>query len=192
LDVARDLADLTISEGHDVAEFVIVASGPNGASPHHDPGDRVIEKGDLVVCDFGGRIGGYYSDSTRTFAVGEPTAEQSEVHALVETANRAGRDAVAPGNTCEAIDRAARRVIEEAGHGEHFIHRTGHGIGLEVHEHPYMVSGNETPLEVGMAFSVEPGVYLPGRFGVRVEDIVVCAEDGADSLNKASRSLVVV
>lgn len=191
-EVARDLARLTVEEGHDDAEFTIVASGPNGASPHHHPGDRVIENEDLVVCDYGGRWGGYYSDSTRTFVVGEPDPEQKEVHEVVLAANEAGRAAVAPGADCQDIDRVARAVIEAAGLGEHFIHRTGHGIGLEVHEHPYMVEGNTTPIEPGMAFSVEPGVYLPGRFGVRVEDIVVCTPDGVDSLNEADRSLISV
>ena len=191
-EVARDLARLTVEEGHDEADFTIVASGPNGASPHHHPGDRVIESGDLVVCDYGGRWGGYYSDSTRTFVVGQASGEQEEVHEVVLAANEAARAAVAPGVDCQDIDRVARAVIEAAGFGEHFIHRTGHGIGLEVHEHPYMVEGNTMPLEPGMAFSVEPGVYLPGRFGVRVEDIVVCGDDGVDSLNQADRSLISV
>jgi D-alanyl-D-alanine dipeptidase len=188
-EVARRLAQLTVDEGHDTAEFTIVASGPNGASPHHDPGDRMIEEGDLVVCDYGGRWEGYYSDSTRMFVVGEATDEQKAVHSAVEAANEAGRSAVAPGVACQDIDRAARRVIDDAGYGEYFIHRTGHGIGLEVHEHPYLVEGNDHPLESGMTFSVEPGVYLPGRFGVRIEDIVVCTGDGIESLNQADRSL---
>jgi Xaa-Pro aminopeptidase len=191
-DVARDLARLTVEEGHDVAEFTIVASGPNGASPHHHPGLRRIEEGDLVVCDFGGRRRGYHSDSTRTFSVGEPTAEQNEAHAVVVAANEAGRAAVGPGVLCSDVDRASRAVIEEAGYGEFFIHRTGHGIGLEVHEHPYLVEGNETPLRVGMTFSVEPGVYLPERFGVRIEDIVVCTDNGVESLNQSERGLVSV
>lgn len=191
-DVARRLAQLTVDEGHDSAEFTIVASGPNGASPHHHPGARVIEEGDLVVCDYGGRWEGYYSDSTRTFVVGGPTDEQEAVHAAVEAANQAGRRAVAPGVACQDIDRAARAVIDDAGYGEYFIHRTGHGIGLEVHEHPYMVEGNDRPLEPGMTFSVEPGVYLPGRFGVRVEDIVVCTDEGIESLNRSDRVLLAV
>jgi Xaa-Pro aminopeptidase len=190
--VARDLAAMTIDEGHDVAEFTIVAAGANGASPHHHPGDKVVEPGDLVVCDFGGRVGGYYSDSTRTFVVGEPTTEQQEVHDLVAAANETGRALAAPGVTCEEIDRATRSVIEEAGHGARFIHRTGHGIGLEVHERPYLVAGDETALVPGMSFSIEPGVYLPGRFGVRIEDIVVCTADGAESLNRSTRALVSV
>lgn len=192
LAVARDLAELTVDEGHDSPEFTIVASGPNGASPHHHPGDRVIESGDLVVCDFGGRLGGYFSDSTRTFVVGDPSEEQREIHQVVMEANAAGRGAARPGVSCQAVDAAAREVIEEAGYGEHFIHRTGHGIGLEVHEHPYIVEGNETPLEPGMAFSIEPGIYLPGRFGVRIEDIVVCTDEGLESLNQSDRSLISV
>lgn len=191
-DVAADLARMTIEEGHDTSEFAIVASGPNGASPHHDPGDRTIERGDLVVCDFGGRHGGYYSDVTRTFSVGEPNQLQQEVHAVVAAANQAGRSAGAPGVTCHDVDLAARSVVSDAGYGEYFIHRTGHGIGLDVHEHPYLVDGNHTPLEDGMTFSVEPGVYLPGRFGVRIEDIVACTDGGPDDLNNASRELLVV
>lgn len=191
-EVSRHLSEMTIEEGHDVAEFAIVASGPNGASPHHEPGDRVIEEGDMVVCDFGGRKAGYYSDSTRTFSVGEPTEEQKEVHGVVLAANEAGRAAVAAGVPCQEIDRAARSVIEDAGFGEYFIHRTGHGIGLEVHEHPYMVEGNHQPIEPGMSFSVEPGIYLAGRFGVRIEDIVACGVAGLDELNQAERGLRLV
>ena len=191
-DVARDLAEMTVEVGHDTAEFTIVASGPNGASPHHAPGRREIERGDMVVCDFGGRWEGYYSDSTRTFCVGEPSVGEAEVHELVREANQAGRSAVSPGVPSEEIDRAARSVIEMAGYGEYFIHRTGHGIGLEVHEHPYIVQGNDMPLESGMTFSIEPGVYIPGRFGVRIEDIVACTDDGVDTLNASDRSLIQV
>ncbi len=188
-EVSRDLAELTVDEGHDEPAFTIVASGPNGASPHHDPGERRIEEGDLVICDFGGRLGGYFSDSTRTFVVGEPTVEQTEVHALVLMANEAGRSAVRAGAICSDVDAAARRVIEDGGYGEYFIHRTGHGIGLEVHEHPYIVEGNDAALESGMAFSIEPGIYIPGKFGMRIEDIVVCTVSGVDSLNQSERGL---
>ena len=191
-DVSRDLERLTIEEGHEVSAHAIVASGPNGASPHHEPGERVIEKGDLVVCDFGGRWNGYFSDCTRTFSVGEPTERQVEINELVGRSNAAGREAIAPGVPCQEVDRAARAVIDDAGYGEFFIHRTGHGIGLEVHEHPYMVEGNDLPLEPGMSFSVEPGIYIPGELGVRIEDIVVCGQEGVDSLNEASRELTVV
>ncbi len=191
-EVSRQLLEMTIEEGHDVAEFAIVASGPNGASPHHGAGERVMREGDLVVCDYGGRVGGYFSDSTRTFSVGEPSQHQMEVHSVVLAANKAGRAAVAPGVTCEDIDRATRNVVDEAGYGQSFIHRTGHGIGLEVHEHPYIVEGNHQMLEPGMTFSVEPGIYLPDQCGVRIEDIVAATETTADSLNRSSRALGVV
>ncbi|HEY4607453.1 MAG TPA: aminopeptidase P family protein, partial [Acidimicrobiia bacterium] len=192
IEVAADLRRMTVEEGHQVAMFAIVASGPNGASPHHDPEERVIQPGDLVVCDFGGRHQGYYSDVTRTFSVGEPSARQVEVHSAVQAANAAGHARVAPGVPCQDVDRAARRVIDAAGYGDYFIHRTGHGIGLETHEHPYLMEGNTLPLEPGMSFSIEPGIYLPGDFGVRIEDIVLCSESGGDDLNRAERSLLVV
>ena len=191
-EVARQLAEMTLEEGHETAEFTIVASGPNGASPHHEPGDRVIEQGDFVVCDFGGRLHGYYSDCTRTFSVGQPSPLQSEIHRIVRSANEEGRDLAGPGVTGEQLDRAVRQVVADAGHAANFIHRTGHGIGLEVHEHPYIVEGNDQPLEPGMAFSVEPGIYMEGMFGVRIEDIVVCTDNGVETLNQASRDLVVV
>lgn len=191
-EVARDLAEMTIEEGHDTCEFTIVASGPNASSPHHEPGDRTIEEGDLVVCDFGGRRDGYYSDSTRTFSVGEPSVGQIEIYDVVLEANAAGREAVAAGVRCEEVDRATRAVIEDAGYGEFFIHRTGHGIGLEVHESPYIVEGNQLPLEAGMTFSIEPGIYLPGKVGVRIEDIVACTDDGVDALNGSERTLTTV
>lgn len=192
LAIADDLRRMTVEEGHEVAEFAIVASGPNGASPHHEPGERALEVGDLVICDFGGRFDAYFSDVTRTFSVGTPTNEQVEVHEVVLEANQAGRDAVATGVRCEGVDRATRKVVADAGYGDAFIHRTGHGIGLEVHEHPYLVEGNDAPLETGMAFSIEPGIYLPGRLGVRIEDIAVCTGEGIDLLNQADRGLVEV
>jgi len=192
VEVANDLRRMTVEEGHEMAAFAIVASGPNGASPHHEPEQRVIGPGDLVICDFGGRYGGYYSDVTRTFSVGDPSQEQVEIHAVVAAANAAGQAAVGPGVPCQEVDRVTRYVVAEAGYREYFIHRTGHGIGLEVHEHPYLVEGNDLALEAGMTFSVEPGIYLPGQLGVRIEDIAVCAETGIDSLNQADRSLVVV
>jgi Xaa-Pro aminopeptidase len=191
-EVAADFARMVVEEGHDRPWFTIIASGPDSASPHHETGGRIIERGDTVVCDFGGTIDGYCSDVTRTFVVGEPTEKQSEVHALVKAASEAGRAAIAPGVSCQEIDRAARQVIEGGGYGRYFIHRTGHGIGLEGHEHPYIVEGNALPLEPGMTFSVEPGVYIPGEFGVRVEDIVACVESGVDDLNRAERGLVEV
>lgn len=191
-EVARDFAEMVVEEGHDQSWFTLIASGPNGASPHHDSADRLIDDGDMVVCDFGGSIGGYHSDVTRTFIVGDPTPRHLEIHAVVVAANEAGRDAVAPGVPCEAVDRASRRVIEEAGYGEYFIHRTGHGIGLEGHEHPYIVEGNELLLEAGMTFSVEPGIYIPDEFGVRIEDIVACGPEGVDDLNRAERVITSV
>lgn len=194
-EVAADIADALVEEGHRTADFVIVASGPNGASPHHEASDRVIEAGDPVVVDIGGpNPAGYNSDSTRTYLVagGEPDPEFARVHELVRTAQRAAVDAVRPGATAESIDRAAREVLERAGYGEYFITRTGHGIGLEVHEHPYIVAGNTRALEPGMAFSIEPGVYLPGRFGVRIEDIVVVGDEGAVLMNTSPTELIVV
>jgi Xaa-Pro aminopeptidase len=191
--IARNIVDLILEEGHDVASFWIVASGPNGASPHHEPGDRICAPGDAVVVDFGGRMAGYCSDTTRTFVVGEPDPEIVRVHRVVEEAQLAGREAAAAGVEARQVDRVARDVIEGAGYGRFFIHRLGHGIGLETHEPPYLVAGNDQELEPGMAFSVEPGVYLPGRFGVRIEDICVIEEDGtAVSLNDAPRGLLPV
>jgi len=190
--VAADLADLLRSHGHETVDFTIVGSGPNGASPHHEAGERVIGAGDAVVLDFGGRISGYCSDITRTVVVGEPTAEQAEVHTVVRAAQQAGFAAVRPGVACQDVDRAARSVIDDAGYGERFVHRTGHGIGLEVHEPPYIVEGNATPLEPGMTFSIEPGIYLPDRFGVRIEDIVAVTASGAERFNLAPRDLTVV
>ena len=191
-DIAADFARMTVEEGHDRSWFTIVASGPYSASPHHETGARVVEEGDMVVCDFGGTIDGYHSDVTRTLVVGDPSERQAEVYEVVRAANAAGRNAIAPGVQCEDVDRASRQVIENAGYGEFFIHRTGHGIGLEGHEHPYIVEGNDIELETGMTFSVEPGVYLPGEFGVRIEDIVACGSSSVDDLNTASRALETV
>jgi Xaa-Pro aminopeptidase len=191
-EIAADLADLLRRHGHEQVDFTIVASGPNGADPHHEAGDRVVERGDMVVLDFGGLRNGYGSDTSRTVHVGEPTEEERRVHDLVREAQEAGFRAVRPGVPCQEIDRAARRVIEDAGHGPHFIHRTGHGIGVTTHEPPYMVEGEEQPLVPGMCFSVEPGVYLPGRFGVRIEDIVTVTEDGGHRLNDTAREMVIV
>ena len=190
--VAASLAANLLREGIEAVAFCIVGSGPNGASPHHEPGSREVRPGDAVVLDFGGRVGGYCSDITRSVSVGEPEAEVKEVHAVVLAAQEAALRAVRPGVAAQEIDRAARRVVEEAGYGHAFFHRTGHGIGLEEHEHPYLVEGNAEPLEPGMCFSIEPGIYLEGRFGIRIEDIVTVTDDGARSLNQAPRSLAVV
>ncbi|MGW3291067.1 aminopeptidase P family protein [Streptomyces sp. NPDC001002] len=191
-EVGADLADLLRRFGHSQVDFTIVASGPNGANPHHEVGERVIERGDMVVLDFGGLKDGYGSDTSRTVHVGEPTDEERRVHDLVRAAQEAGFRAVRPGVACQEVDRAARAVIVDAGYGEYFIHRTGHGIGVTTHEPPYMIEGEQQPLVPGMCFSVEPGVYLPGRFGVRIEDIVTVTEDGGRRLNNTERELVVV
>jgi len=191
-DVARRVTEMTLEEGHDTALFWIVASGPNSASPHHEPGARRIEEGDAVVIDFGGKLDRYCSDVTRTFVVGEPSPELLKVHSVVDEAQERSKAAVAPGVPAERVDEAARVVIEKAGYGDRFIHRTGHGIGLEVHEHPYLVAGNGIALEPGMAFSIEPGIYLPGEFGVRLEDISVVTPTGVEVLNRADRRLVTV
>ncbi len=191
-EVAGELAVALERHGHQEVGFTIVGSGPNGASPHHEPGPRRIEPGDAVVLDFGGRIDGYCSDITRTVVVGEPDPQLEEVYQVVRAAQQAAFEAIAPDVPAERVDAAARAVIAAAGYGERFVHRTGHGIGLEVHEPPYIVSGNATPLRPGMTFSVEPGVYLPGRFGVRIEDIVAVTDDGAARLNQATRELQMV
>ncbi|CAM3972315.1 Xaa-Pro peptidase family protein [Kibdelosporangium persicum] len=193
-EVAADISAAIVEEGHAVAEFVIVGSGPNGASPHHGSSDRVIEQGDVVVIDIGGPVAeGYNSDSTRTYAIGTPRDEDvARTYAVLQEAQQAAVDAVRPGVTAQDIDRAARKVIDDAGLGEYFIHRTGHGIGLDVHEEPYIVEGNDLPLEPGMAFSVEPGIYQPGRWGARIEDIVVVTADGVESLNNRPHELVVL
>jgi D-alanyl-D-alanine dipeptidase len=191
-EVAADLAGLLRRFGHSQVDFTIVASGPNGANPHHEVGDRVIERGDMVVLDFGGLKDGYGSDTSRTVHVGEPTDEERRVHDLVRAAQEAGFRAVRPGVACQDVDRAARAVIADAGYGEYFIHRTGHGIGVTTHEPPYMIEGEEQPLVPGMCFSVEPGVYLPGRFGVRIEDIVTVTENGGRRLNDTTREMVIV
>jgi Xaa-Pro aminopeptidase len=191
--VGRDIADAIIAEGHVRVDFVIVGSGPNGASPHHELSDRVIRPGDPVVVDIGGTTAdGYCSDETRTYAVGEPPAEFTRYYEVLQAAQEAACQAVRPGVACEQVDRVAREAIARAGYGEFFVHRTGHGIGLDTHEHPYLVSGNAAPLEPGMAFSVEPGIYLPGRHGARIEDIVVCTDTGGEQLNRRPRDLTVL
>jgi Xaa-Pro aminopeptidase len=191
-EVAADLAALLVEHGHARADFTIVASGANSASPHHEPGPRAIRAKDVVVMDFGGQLGGYFSDTTRTVVVGEAPSGFVEVYDLVRRAQEAAIAAVRPGVSAQDIDRAARSVIDAGGFAERFFHRTGHGIGLEVHEPPYIVEGNETALEPGMTFSIEPGIYLEGRFGVRIEDIVAVTAGGVDRLNRSTRDLQVV
>ena len=192
--VGADIAAAILEEGHVDAAFVIVGSGPNGASPHHDVSDRVIESGDVVVVDIGGPLpSGYFSDSTRTYAVGaEPAAAVREAYAALQDAQERAVASVRPGVTAEQVDATARARLTDAGLGERFLHRTGHGIGLDVHEDPYIVGGNALPLEAGMAFSVEPGVYLAGEWGARIEDIVVVTAEGCERLNTRPRDLVVL
>jgi Xaa-Pro aminopeptidase len=191
-EIAASLADLLREGGHEIVTFTIVASGPNGASPHHEPGGRPIREGDAVVLDFGGKVGGYCSDISRTVCVGRSPERFVEVYEVVREAQEAAFQAVRPGVPAEEVDRAARDVIERAGYGDRFIHRTGHGIGLELHENPYIVRGNAEPLRAGMCFSIEPGIYLDGEFGVRIEDIVTVTDDGASRLNRATRELETV
>ena len=191
-EVGADIAAAILEEGHTGVDFTIVGSGPNGASPHHELSGRTVEAGDVVVVDIGGETAtGYRSDCTRTYVVGgSPSADVAEWYAVLQAAQEASTTSVRPGVTAEDVDAAARRVIDDAGWGEHFIHRTGHGIGLDTHEAPYIVAGNALPLEPGMAFSVEPGIYLAGRCGARIEDIVVCTDDGVRNLNGGPRELV--
>ncbi len=197
-EVSEDISSRLVAEGHAQVNFAIVGSGPNGASPHHEAGDRRIESGDVVVCDFGGTLAlegdvGYCSDITRTVSVGEPAdPEVLTFYEVLKRAQQAGVDVGAPGVSAESVDEAARRVIVEAGLGDRFIHRTGHGIGIEEHEDPYIVKGNAITLRVGHCFSVEPGIYMPGRFGMRLEDIVVVTDSGCERLNVADHSLVVL
>ena len=191
-DIGADLASLLRRFGHSQVDFTVVGSGPNGANPHHEMGDRVIQHGDMVVLDFGGLKHGYGSDTTRTVHVGEPTDEEREVHEIVRDAQQAGFEAVRPGVECQEIDRAARAVITEAGYGEYFIHRVGHGIGLTTHEPPYMVEGERQRMQLGMCFSIEPGIYLPGRFGVRIEDIVTVTAEGGRRLNRTPHEMAIV
>jgi Xaa-Pro aminopeptidase len=188
-EVSAEITRRLLDEGHERVGFAIVASGPNSASPHHEPSERTIASGEPVVCDFGGSLDGYCSDITRTVFTGPPARELAKIYAVVAEAQAAGVLVAQVGELCSGVDWAARHVIREAGYGEYFIHRTGHGIGLEEHEDPYLVAGNDTVLEVGHAFSVEPGIYLAGRFGARIEDIVVATASGPRALNTVSHAL---
>jgi Xaa-Pro aminopeptidase len=191
--VARDIKDAIIAAGHVSADFAIVASGPHAASPHHDVSDRVIEAGEPIVVDIGGTTeAGYCSDSTRTYSIGEPPREFLDYYEVLLRAQITQVEAVRPGLTAERLDAIGREIIAGAGYGDHFIHRTGHGIGLEGHEEPYIVEGSTLPLEPGMAFSVEPGIYLAGRHGARIEDIVVCTDSGGERLNLTPRELTLL
>jgi Xaa-Pro aminopeptidase len=196
-EVSADLGHRIVAEGHQHVNFAIVAAGGNAASPHHEAADRVIGAGDVVLCDFGGTMldgdgVGYCSDITRCVHVGEPPGEVADAYTVLHEAQRAAAAAATVGTPCEAVDATARGIIADAGHGDRFIHRTGHGIGVEAHEDPYIVAGNAAPLAPGHAFSIEPGIYVPGRFGLRLEDIVVATEVGPDELNRADHGLAVV
>jgi len=192
-DVAADIAEAIVAEGHSEVAFIIVGSGPHGADPHHSYSDRELQVADIVVVDIGGAYEpGYHSDSTRTYSIGEPRPDVAQQYSILQRAQRAAFDAVRPGVTAEQVDAAARDVLAEAGLAEFFVHRTGHGIGLSVHEEPYIITGNDLPLAAGMAFSIEPGIYFPGHWGARVEDIVVVTEDGALAVNNRPHELIVV
>lgn len=192
LDVGQALWGLCLDSQLKVSNFAIVGSGPNGSHPHYHIGDRVIREGDSVVIDFGGVFNGYHADLTRTFHVGQPSTEFLDAYALVQRAQEAAIGAMRPGVTCEAIDAVARSIIADGGHGPDFTHRTGHGIGLDEHEAPYLVAGNALPLWPGMTFTVEPGIYVSQRFGIRIEDQVLVTETGSRRLGELSRDLVVV
>jgi Xaa-Pro aminopeptidase len=196
-EVSADLGRRLVDEGHHRVNFAIVAAGEDAASPHHEPGARTIRPGDVVLCDFGGTMAGpdgtgYCSDTTRCVSIGEPSSEVAEAYAVLQEAQQAAVAAATVGTPCEEVDAVARRIISAAGYGERFMHRTGHGIGVEEHEDPYVVAGNATPLVAGHAFSVEPGIYTPGAWGLRLEDIVVATDDGPDALNRSDHALVVV
>lgn len=190
--VSADISARLLVEGHDVVNFAIVAAGENAASPHHHAGSRVIVENEIVLCDFGGTMNGYCSDITRCVFTGKPADDVARAYDVLITAQAAGVAAGVVGAACEDVDRAARAIIEAAGFGEYFVHRTGHGIGMEAHEEPYMVSGNSLPISAGHAFSVEPGIYIPGKWGMRLEDIVVATEAGPMSMNAVDHSLVTV
>lgn len=191
-DVSAHLSRRIVEEGHQRVNFAIVAAGENAASPHHHAGERVIGEGEIVLCDFGGTMAGYCSDITRCVFTGDPSAEIAEAYEVLHAAQRAGSAAGTVGTACQDVDRVTRQVIADAGYGDYFIHRTGHGIGMEEHEDPYIVEGNTQPLEAGHAYSVEPGIYVPGKWGMRLEDIVVATDDGPRSLNVVDRALAAV
>jgi len=190
-EVASIIADYFRNHGAEFVDFTLVASGPNGAYPHHTFSERILQSGDFVVLDIGATLGGYHSDITRMVHLGEPSEEERSVFNIVLEANRRGREAVKPGVRACDVDDATRQVIERAGYGPSFFHRTGHGIGLDVHEPPWITPTNETVLDTGMAFSIEPGIYLHDRYGVRVEDIVIVTKEGHQCITGVDRELVV-
>ena len=191
-EVSADISARLIAEGHQKVNFAIVAAGENAASPHHHAGDRIIRHGEIVLCDFGGTMDGYCSDITRCVHIGEPPQDIADAYAVLMKAQAAGVSAGVLGTTCENVDAVTRAIIDAAGYGEYFVHRTGHGIGMEEHEDPYMVSGNVTPIAVGHAYSVEPGIYVPGKWGMRLEDIVVVTDNGPVPVNHSNHELVVL
>ena len=188
--VSRELGRRIVEEGHERVNFAIVAAGENAASPHHHAGSRVIAEDEIVLCDFGGTMAGYCSDTTRCVYTGNIPAEIDEAYAVLRDAQAVGVAAGVAGTSCEDVDRATRAVIADAGYGEFFIHRTGHGIGMEEHEDPYIVEGNRQVLEAGHAYSVEPGIYVPGRWGMRLEDVVVTTDEGPQPLNRSDHALI--
>ena len=186
--VSADISARLVAEGHDKVNFAIVAAGENAASPHHHAGDRVIRADEIVLCDFGGTMAGYCSDTTRCVFTGSPPTEIADAYAVLHEAQQASVAAAVVGTPCQEVDRVARRIIADAGFGDYFVHRTGHGIGMEEHEDPYIVEGNDRPLVAGHAFSVEPGIYVPGRWGMRLEDIVVATDAGPEPLNASDHA----
>jgi Xaa-Pro aminopeptidase len=196
-DVAREIGEALCEEGHAKVNFTIVGSGPNSASPHHDPTTRIITPGDALVLDFGGTYSvgdepGYCSDMTRTFAVGEVPSGFDELYSVLFNAQTQAREGISVGMSGRDADLVARQVIDDGGYGEYFVHRLGHGIGLDEHEDPYLSGENDALLEAGTTFSIEPGIYIPGRYGARIEDIVYLDDDGVRSLNQARRELIVL
>ena len=193
-EVKRQLMTLLPEHGHDpgAPSGAIVGVGENGASPHHHVGPRRIGPGDAIVVDFGSTVNGYWSDMTRSFHVGPPSDEYRRVYDVVNETNQLAFEAVRPGVSAESIDAVARRQIIAAGYGDGILHRTGHGLGFDLHEAPYIVSGDTTILREGMVFSIEPGIYLKGRFGVRIEDIVTVTADGARRFNLSTHELQVL
>lgn len=191
-DIADKIKSLFKERGCPISFSPIVASGPNSSRPHYNEDQRVIEKQDVIILDFGCVYNGFCSDMSRTVFVGDITDEQRRIYDIVDRSNKAGEDAAVKGVTCASVDKAARDIIDAEGHGQHFLNRLGHGIGCSVHEAPYIKGGNGRILDTGMAFSIEPGIYIPGKFGMRIEDILVITENGTEILNKAPRDITII